>query len=128
MTTPLEIRVTLPATTSLLGFCRLAASAAAASLGFDVDELDDVRAAVGEAIGLLLSGHPIEAPTSALLELRLTLDNDSIEIAAEIEHPSLIACEETSLTAALLGATVDEYSFDLHVGRRAAHLVKHRMS
>jgi len=128
MNTPNEISVTLPAATSLLGFCRLAASAAAASIGFDVDELDDVRAAVGEGVGLLLSGHPTHEPASAVLELRITLDKDSIKFAAEIEHPSLIECEETSLTAALLGATVDGYSFDLRTGRRAMQLVKHRAS
>ena len=121
-----EILMTVPASTSLLRFCRLSAAAAAASVGFDLDELDDVRSAVGEAVNVLLAGEdPVES-NAGEFELRIRLRPKSIELEGIRQHISLRLWEESELTAALLGATVDEYSFDLRSGRRSFHLVKRR--
>ena len=123
-----EILITVTATDELLRFCRVSAAAAAAAVGFDLDELDDVRTAVGEAVGLLLAGRDTtsEAPDPGPVELRIRLHPASIELDGTRQHSSLPMCEESELTAALLGATVDEYSFDLDVGRRSFHMVKRR--
>ena len=122
-----EILIVVPATSSLLRFCRMSASAAAATVGFDLDELDDVRTAVGEAVGVLLSGPDgTSTPDPGELELRIRLHPEAIELHGTRQHASLPLCAESELTAALLGATLDEYSFDLRVGRRSFHLVKRR--
>ena len=120
----------LPASSSLLGFCRLAASAAAASIDFDVDELDDLRTAVGEAVGLLLEGVGPPAAPSPLsqLELHISLHDDSIEIVGALEGATLPAGTESDLTHALLAATTDDYSFDQQPGRRSFRVVKQRTS
>lgn len=129
MTPAQEIRVLLPASGSLLGFCRLAASAAAASIDFDVDDLDDLRTAVGEAVGLLLEGvGPPAAPPLSQLELHISLHDDSIEIVGALEGATLPAGTESDLTHALLAATTDDYSFDQQLGRRSFRVVKQRTS
>lgn len=129
-----EILITVPATSALLRFSRMSAAAAAASLDFDVDELDDIRSAVGEAVGVLLSrydGASTDPDTGAdpgNFEIHIQLRPESIEIRGTRQHASLALWQETELTAALLGATVDEYSFDLRAGQRSFHLVKRRVS
>jgi hypothetical protein len=51
VTSPQTVKVTLPAQPRLVRVARLVASGLANELGFDVDRLDDVRLAVGEACG-----------------------------------------------------------------------------
>ena len=133
-----EIVLTVPADDSLLRFCRVSVSAAAATLDFDLDQLDDVRTAVGEAVGLLLQGFvpPVGESDPGRIELRIRLHLDAVEVhgvlehgvlqQGVLEHAALPPCEESDLTAALLGATVDEYSFDLGTQRRSFHMVKRR--
>ena len=123
----LRIAVSVPATGAVLRFCRLAASAAASSVGFDLDELDDLRTAVGEAVGLLMGddGSSVAVGPGAI-ELTFVLHPDAIDVEGTRAHPSLAAVEESELTAALLGATVDEYVLDLPGGRRWFRLVKRR--
>ncbi len=123
-----EIVIALPAQRSLLGFCRISAAGAASAVGFDLDDLDDVRTAVGEAVGVLLAGSdgPSGASDPDEIVLRIRLHPQAVEIAGTRQHVDLPMAEETELTAALLGATTDDYSFDLHAGRRSFRLVKRR--
>jgi len=48
------VRLSLPALPDYVRIVRLAASGIATNLGFDVDELDDLRFAVGELVNLTL--------------------------------------------------------------------------
>jgi len=128
MSTVPAIVLMVPADDSLLRFCRVSVSAAAATVGFDLDELDDVRTAVGEAVCVLLEGlvPPAGESDRGRIELRIQLHSDTVDVGGLLEGPDLPSCVESELTAALLGATVDEYSFDLGPQRRSFHLVKHR--
>ena len=63
------VRLSLPASPDFVRIVRLAASGIATNLGFDVDELDDLRVAVGELVNLTL-----EVCKPETLEVLFTID------------------------------------------------------
>lgn len=68
-----------PADTRHAATARVVAASLAADLGFDVDEIDDLRLAVNEAVALMLDG-PAGGPTDATLGVRFSVGADRIAI------------------------------------------------
>lgn len=101
-----DLSLRFPSDSSYLGISRLNATAVAAGGNFDVDELDDLRLAVGEAMAWLLDcGGP-----QALVDMRMTCNEGLFVLSATVEGASLGDDEPDDLVHAILGATVDEYS------------------
>ena len=71
------VDLTVPASSEHLRVLRLVAASLAASLGLDIDQLDDLRIAVDELCSLLIEHAPDEA------RLRLTLCGDGGRLVAE---------------------------------------------
>jgi len=71
------VEITVPASSEHLRILRLVSSSLAASIGLDVDRLDDLRIAVDELSSLLIE----HAPPGA--RLRLTLTGEQGQLVAE---------------------------------------------
>lgn len=116
------LKLEFPAQQGYLKVCRLTVSAIAAGAGFDVDELDDLRLAVTEAVTWLAEG---DRPTDQVsLTVRLE-DGLVVEGSRRCEDP--LADEGNDLLDAILGATLDEFSLDSTGDRRTLRLVKRPM-
>jgi serine/threonine-protein kinase RsbW len=104
---PEGVELRLPARPRFLRLARLTASGFASDSGMDVEDLDDLRLAVGEACALLIDG----APESAALLLHYELSATEIVITGRCETANGAGVQVDEPAQAVLGATVD--SFDL---------------
>jgi serine/threonine-protein kinase RsbW len=118
------IELTIPADPRLLRLVRLVASGLASTAGFNVDELDDLRIAVDEAVTALLEGgdgssvpmrFEVEGPQvamtgSARASSSDPLDADRLEISTQI---LAAVCDEHELR-------LEDGSVHVRICRRAA--------
>src|SRR6476646_1127077 len=105
------VRLSLPASPDYVRIVRLAASGVAANLGFDVDELDDLRVAVGELVNLTL-----EACQPETLEVVFTIVGDELRIEGAAPAAEGRAVEVDALTRQILGAFCDDYTIQVVEG------------
>jgi serine/threonine-protein kinase RsbW len=100
------VEVLVPADARFLRLARIAASALAADAGFTVEELDDLRLAVGEACALLIEASPEHS------ELRLTyrVNAGRFEFTAACPASNDSMRGLDSAAAAIFAATVDDYA------------------
>lgn len=109
MSTPDDVvRLSFPARPGFLRLSRITVTTFGADLGFTVDELDDLRLAVDEAVHWLLRDE--NPADTVLLELR-QIDH-GIELRATRSGSALPDQPAGDLIHAILGATLDRY--ELH--------------
>lgn len=115
-----ELIVRFPAKSGYLEISRLNATAMAASVGFDVGELDDLRLAVDEAVAWLLSDDP-----SGTIELAINRAPGEVSFRGVLSGPDVAERELHDLLHAILGATTDSYEAGRdEEGNRYLSLVK----
>jgi serine/threonine-protein kinase RsbW len=104
------IELTIPADARLLRLVRLVASGLASTAGFDVDELDDLRIAVDEAVSALLEGGG-----SAALPLRFEVGGGQVAMSGEtvLATPDALDQDRLELSTQILGAVCDEHQLDV---------------
>jgi len=102
------VRLSLPASPDYVRIVRLAASGIATNLGFDVDELDDLRVAVGELVNLTL-----EVCKPETLEVLFTVDGKTLRIQGTAPAADSRVIELDSLTRQILDAFLDEYTIEI---------------
>jgi len=106
------VRLSVPGSLEYVRVVRLTAAAVAARLGFDVEEIEDLRVAVDE-----LASVVIEAGAGAELSLSFSNLGDRFVVegsAAVVSEPGL-----DELTRQILGAVVDD--FDISTTDGVAH-------
>lgn len=107
------IELTIPADARLLRLVRLVASGLASTAGFDVDELDDLRIAVDEAVSALL-----EAGDGSKLPLRFDVAGG--EVAMSGSSPSgdgdVIDPDRLELSTQILASVCDEHDLEVADG------------
>ena len=110
-----ELEITVPAALRHVRVLRLAAAGTLSLLDLDVDFVDDVRSAIGEAAALALGEHG--APGS--LRLRLTANERcvSVEVKGRFTRRPERATAEDDLSRHILGPLVDRYTVDLSSAR-----------
>jgi hypothetical protein len=102
------IELTLPADTRLLRLVRLVASGLASTAGFDVDELEDLRIAVDEAVAALLEGGD-----GSRLELRFDIDHRVVTMLGQTPANSVpLNGARLEISRQILAAVVDEHEVD----------------
>lgn len=124
-----RIELTFPARGDLIVLARLVTSAISARAGFDIEELEDLRLAVGELCLLTLQGHD-----SRYGDLRLELNvlDDAIGVQCTLERaaPGGEAQPEEDESALLsqqiLDALVDEHGRESQDGSVRTWLRKRR--
>ena len=122
-----RVELKFPARGDLVVLARLVTSAVSARVGFDIEELEDLRLAVGELCLLALQGS--DARTGDLcLELTVLSDGLGVECtlerAAPGEAPGPENVESARLSEQILGALVDEHGRESQDGSVRAWLRK----
>jgi serine/threonine-protein kinase RsbW len=126
-----RVELRFPARGDLVVLARLVTSAISARAGFDVEELEDLRLAVGELCLLALHGA---AACDGELHLELTVLHDAIAIDCSLERasasgPAAASPEEeeaAGLSEQILTALVDEHGCRREDGAVRAWLRKRR--
>src|SRR5258708_38662054 len=106
------VRLSLPASPDYVRIVRLAASGIATNLGFDVDELDDLRVAVGELVNLTL-----EVCKPETLEVLFTIDGKELRVEGSAPAADGRVVELDTLTRQILDAFLDAYTIEITDGR-----------
>lgn len=124
-----RIELTFPARGDLIVLARLVTSAISARAGFDIEELEDLRLAVGELCLLTLQGHDAGYGD---LRLELSVLGDAIGIQCTLEHAAAVGenrpdeDESALLSLQILDALVDEHGRETQDGSVRAWLRKQR--
>jgi serine/threonine-protein kinase RsbW len=124
-----RVELIFPARGDLVVLARLVTSAISARAGFDIEELEDLRLAVGELC--LLSLHGSDDRTGDL-HLEFTVFDDAIDITCTLigatgggEHVSDLP-DDDQLSEQILSALVDDYGRHRDDGSARAWLRKRR--
>ncbi len=126
---PGHLVVRFPARPGYLAISRLNATALASTNGFNVDDLDDLRLAIDEAVTWLVGQTETEEPGlqhDGSVELTMTCEPGRLDIVGHhFSDRRLDAPEMDELVHAILGATVDSYDTGIDAdGHRFISLVK----
>ncbi|MGD0746642.1 MAG: hypothetical protein ABSB68_02380 [Acidimicrobiales bacterium] len=124
-----RIELRFPARGDLIVLARLVTSAISARAGFDIEELEDLRLAVGELCLLTLHGSD---GRSGVLCLELTVLGDAIGVVCTLERATAADVagpegeEIVFLSEQILDALVDEHGRESHDGFVRTWLRKRR--
>jgi serine/threonine-protein kinase RsbW len=124
-----RVELSFPARGDLVVLARLVTSAISARAGFDIEELEDLRLAVGELCLLALQGSDAHHGD---LQLEFTVTDNAIDITCTLAGaaPSLDAPNDASetdqLSQQILSALVDDYGRHRDDGSVKAWLRKQR--
>lgn len=116
------VRLSFPARPGFLRLSRMNVTTFGSDLGFTVDELDDLRLAVDEAVHWLLRDE--NPADTVVLELRQR--DDGVELRATRSGAALPDQPVGDLIHAILGATVDGYEIGGDPAGRRVVLSKRR--
>src|SRR5262245_15521324 len=113
------IRLSVPASLEYVRIVRLTASGIASKLGFDVDELENLRVAVDELASLVL-----EAADSGNLDVDFVVDGDDLSIEGRV--PVRLGAEVVadSLTEQILNAVIDKWKLCVDDGSARFHCLR----
>jgi serine/threonine-protein kinase RsbW len=124
-----QVVLTFPARGDLVVLARLVASAISTRVGFDIEELEDLRLAVGELCLLALQGSDARHGD---LRLEFTVSDEALDIsctlggaAGAVSHDADEA-EADELSEQILAALVDEHGREQEDGSVRAWLRKRR--
>jgi serine/threonine-protein kinase RsbW len=117
---PIEevLTLTFPARAGYLRICRITTTTFAADLGFDVDQLDDLRLAVDEAVTWLLKDEEAGGEVSLALDTAL----DEITVRGQRHSAAVPVRDVDDLVHAILGATLESYELRSEEGHRSIEL------
>jgi serine/threonine-protein kinase RsbW len=125
-----RIELKFPARGDLIVLARLVTSAISARAGFDIEELEDLRLAVGELCLLTLQGSDARHGD---LCLELTVLGDALGVECTLERAAAASPSEpdddeiAQLSEQILDALVDEHGRESQDGSVRAWLRKRRM-
>jgi serine/threonine-protein kinase RsbW len=124
-----RVELTFPARGDLVVLARLVTSAISSRAGFDIEELEDLRLAVGELCLLALQGNDARHGD---LRLEFKMSDDAIHIVCTLAGASPLQAsagdeiETDQLSQQILAALVDDYGRDQDDGSVRAWLHKQR--
>ena len=124
-----RVELTFPARGDLIVLARLVTSAISARAGFDIEELEDLRLAVGELCLLTLHGDDTQQGD---LRLELNVLGDAIEVVCTLERAGVASAPQADgddvaqLSEQILDALVDEHGRESRDGSVCAWLRKRR--
>ena len=113
-----EIVTTLPADTRFVALARVMAASLAAELEFTIDDIEELRIAVDEAVTAVVDATEPGAP----IEIRFLVEGDelSINVASASDHD--LDAEVDVLTKRILAAVCDRFE----LGPGSAELSRRR--
>lgn len=122
-----DLVLRFPARPGYLSICRLNATTMAAGAGFDIEELDDLRLAIDEAVNWLIPEDATELGSiDGSVELTIACGPGRFDVTGVRTGGAGGDVELDDLVHAILGATVDRYEISGDGATRSIHLVKQR--
>jgi hypothetical protein len=124
-----RVELTFPARGDLVVLARLVSSAISARAGFDIEELEDLRLAVGELCLLALQGSDAH---QGELRVEFTCSSETLDISCTLVSAGPLpdawsgGVEALQLSEQILAALVDQYGRDDQDGMARAWLRKRR--
>ena len=114
------IELTLPADSRMLRLVRLVASGLASTVGLNVDEHDDLRIGIDEAVAALLEGGD-----GSRMALRFEVANNTVSMSGSVPTgPADLDPDRLELSTQLLAAVCDEHRLEVVDGRVHVALAK----
>ena len=120
-----EVTLTMPAVPQLLRVARLTAAGLAGRLGFNFDEIEDVKIAVDELCFALVGSKGRDGTltiTYRLGEHELRIDGEGVFTSEGADSPA-----PSDLSAQILAAVVDEHEIARDGDTMRFHLLKRRV-
>ena len=114
------LTIRFPARPGYLRICRITTATFASDFGMNVDELDDLRLAVDEAVTWLLR----DDDAGGEVELALQVSGSTLVVRGERHIATLPVRPIDDLVHAILGATLDSYALTSEPGERTIELEK----
>jgi serine/threonine-protein kinase RsbW len=124
-----RVELLFPARGDLVVLARLVTAAISARAGFDIEELEDLRLAVGELCLLAMGGGD---GRHGDLRLEFTVADDDIEVSCTLAGATVVgglgaeASEADQLGEQILSALVDDYGREQDDGSSRSWLRKQR--
>ena len=101
-----NIQLSLPVNAAYVSSVRLTASSIAYRMGFDIDSIEDIKAAVSEACTFVINKAPASYNTSFVISFDLKETN--IEILIQLEKGIHISSDENEMSLVMINALVDK--------------------
>jgi serine/threonine-protein kinase RsbW len=105
------VRLTVPAALEYVRIIRLTGSGVASRLGFDVEEIENLRVAIDE-----LSSMAIEAASGGELDITFSTGDGELRIAGRAPAKSGAEVGLDALTGQILKAVIDDYELGTEGG------------
>jgi serine/threonine-protein kinase RsbW len=126
---PETIRLSFPINAAYVSSARLTASSIANRMGFDIDEIEDIKTAVSEACTYII--RSIEPDRRSTLEINFGFFDDQLTIHISTPVVSVREPQEGDISLMMIKAVVD--GFEMTNGARNDSLVivmikKHKAS
>jgi serine/threonine-protein kinase RsbW len=109
-----DAELVLPAESAYVAVLRMTTAGLAARLDFTLDDIEDLRMAVGEACGLVLDG----ASGGGTLRCHYRLGEGRIEVSVAADHRDTTPPDRDSFGWQVLSALVDDLDAATGEGRR----------
>ena len=123
MSAPRQLSLCLPAQPEFVGVARLTLAGLASRLGLDIQQVEDVKVAVAEAMTLLLQA----AGETGEITLRATWDAAHLEIEVSGDGPAVeLEREEAAIAIMVMEALMDTARWEPRAGRPCVRLGKAR--
>ncbi len=116
------VRLELPVDARMVRVARLVASGMASTVGFDVDDVDDLRLAVGELCSVLF-----EIGNGSPLNLTFSAEHHRVDVRGETPARSSSSVDRRrfALSEQILSSACDGHSFGVDEGVAHFALYKH---
>lgn len=105
------IELGLPLNPAYVSTARLTASSIANRMGFNIEEIEDIKAAVSEACTYLIKMHQLDKKTQSTFNIQFMIKNNSLEIILTAEKNKYNTIyEEDGLGILMIEALMDYIS------------------
>jgi hypothetical protein len=115
------VRLSVPAALEYVRIIRLTGSGVASRLGFDVEEIENLRVAIDE-----LASMAIEASDGGMLDITFRSGENELRIEGRAPAPSGAEVGIDALTGQILKAVIDDYELRTDSGNVSFFCVARR--
>ena len=104
------IELTLPINAAYVSAARLTASSVSNRLGFDIDEIEDIKAAVSEACTYIVKYYSSKNEKNFCIKIHIS--KKQIDISLTVDAAIKLPHEEDDMGICMIKALVDDFKID----------------
>ncbi|MBR1443833.1 MAG: ATP-binding protein [Firmicutes bacterium] len=106
------IELTLPINAAYVSAARLTASSVSNRLGFDIDEIEDIKAAVSEACTYVVKYYSSKKEKNFCIKLNIS--EKQIDISLSVDAATKLSQDEDDMGLCMIKALVDNFELDFN--------------